>query len=105
MALPRTFAISPLPQEIINFITDEVANQRSDRNSAALVSLRACSLVSKYFRSQSLRHIFSSINIVVGDSDQYRASSLLKPIQHRNSDVIVQSVRSLQVTFNATFLS
>ncbi|KDR70168.1 hypothetical protein GALMADRAFT_159992 [Galerina marginata CBS 339.88] len=74
-----------LPQELINLILDKLAFQMPDEES--LYTLRACSLVSRSFHSESRRHIFSEIEFIIDENTQKRASKLRSVLKYKNAEL------------------
>ncbi|KDR74444.1 hypothetical protein GALMADRAFT_585719 [Galerina marginata CBS 339.88] len=91
-----TQADSTLPQEIVNLIIDEVANNLKPEREA-LAALRACSLVSKSFHYPSRRYLFSEIKFIADGFAQKRAARLVQTLNRRSNGDLVLNVRS--VTF------
>ncbi|KDR70169.1 hypothetical protein GALMADRAFT_890392 [Galerina marginata CBS 339.88] len=85
-----------LPQELIDLILDKLALQTPQEESIA--ALQASSLVSRSFHSQSRRHLFSDIELVIDKSNLERASRLRRILQRGwNDKELVSVVRSLKL--------
>ena len=83
-----------LPQEIVDLIVDESAEQ-------SISQLTICSLVCHSFHSRARILLFSHIDLWVGGWDRSyhrRASKLVRILKYKkNSDLISQRIRSVKV--------
>jgi hypothetical protein len=82
-----------LPQEIVDLIVDESAEQ-------SISQLTTCSLVCHSFHSRARTRLFSHIDLWVGCDRSYdrRASKLVRILKYKkNSDLISQRIRSVKV--------
>lgn len=85
-------ASPPLPQEILDLIIDQIASEEPRED--ALKTLRACSLVSSSFKSQSRKHLFSEISFL---ATQKHAKRLFKILNSEANAGLIHCICSLKL--------
>ena len=84
-------APTPLPDDIIHLIVDEIAS------SGDLTSLRACAAVSWAVNSYARKHLFSDIQFLLDSSANKRAKRLVQLLRHPRNQDLHTRIRSLTV--------
>lgn len=97
MAFSQTHAQPSIPQEIIDLIIDELANQKPALETRT--ALRACSLVSKSFTYRARRQLWCNIVFYVDGTLAKRINKFVRMLKRMNDKTLISEVHSFKLVF------